>query len=73
VRPTREIVIVVLAVAVGSGLVATIVGLLVVEAARPGADVADEFSIAWDVLALMAGIVMGYLLAQLRMNGKHRD
>lgn len=60
-----------MAIAVGAGVVATIVGLLVVEAARPSADVGDELGVAWDALALMAGIVLGYLLAKLRMRNGH--
>lgn len=70
-RPTREIVIVVMAISVGAGVVASIVGLLILEAADRGSDVGAELEVAWDTLALMAGIVLGYLLAKLRMNGKH--
>ena len=71
-RPTREVVVIVLAIAVGAGVVSSIVGLLVVEAVSPSSDAADGIPIAWDVLALMAGVVVGYILGTA-WGGRGRD
>jgi hypothetical protein len=65
VRPTREIIIIVLAITVGAVVTSSIVGLLTIEAFHPDADTKDALSAAWDVAALMAGIVLGYLGARL--------
>jgi membrane associated rhomboid family serine protease len=63
-RPTRDIVIIVFAVAAAGAAFAAIVGLLAIELAHPSSDTTGGFKAFAEIIAVMFGAVMGYMLGR---------
>lgn len=63
-RPTREVVLIIFAAVGTASVFAAIVGLLIIELVHPAERTADGFKAFAEVIALMLGAVMGYLLGR---------
>ena len=68
-RPTREIVLVILTAAAAACLVAAVVGLLTLEIVHPEADTTASLTSLWHVVAAILAGAAGYTLGR-SLNGR---